>query len=101
MIKRRFSGELRYKREVMRAWIVTDLPEPVAPAMRACGDFAKLAKRALPVISLPSDIMSGLSELWNSCDPRRVARPTVVFAVFGTSIPTRDLPGIGASIRIG
>ena len=25
----------------------------------------------------------------------------MVFAVFGTSIPTRDLPGIGASIRIG
>ena len=25
----------------------------------------------------------------------------VVFAVFGTSIPTSDLPGIGASMRIG
>jgi len=30
-----------------------------------------------------------------------VARPTVVFAVLGTSTPTRDFPGIGASMRIG
>ena len=52
-------------------------------------------------MSLPSDTRRGLSEFWNSSDESRVESPTVVFAVFGTSTPTSERPGIGASIRTG
>ena len=38
----------------MRVWIVTDFPEPVAPAMRRCGIFAMLAWYDLPETPLPS-----------------------------------------------
>src|ERR1035437_2333278 len=97
----RSSGELRYRSQVIIACMVTDLPEPVAPAMSMCGALPRLAKCAAPVIDLPRETKSGLSDLWNSSEPRMVAKPTVVFEVFGISMPTSDLPGIGASMRIG
>ena len=52
-------------------------------------------------MSFPRDTSRGFSEFWNSDDASRVERPTVVFAVLGTSTPTNDLPGIGASILTG
>src|SRR3990167_814595 len=95
------SGGLRKRSDMMMAWIVTDLPEPVVPAMRQCGIFATFTKCALPVMSRPSATMSGLGLSVYSGEARSDARPMVDFVELGTSIPTRDLPGIGASIRTG
>jgi hypothetical protein len=81
--------------------IVTDLPDPVAPAISAWGIFARFPKVALPESPRPSATVSGLGELRNLSSPRSVASPTVDLTLFGISIPTSDLPGIGASIRIG
>ena len=49
----------------------------------------------------PRAVVRGFEEFWNLSSERRVARPTIDFDLFGISIPTRDLPGIGASMRIG
>ena len=58
-------------------------------------------KYDIPEMPLPRDIKSGFSEFWKSRDVKSEPRPTVVLVLFGISIPTRDFPGIGASIRIG
>ena len=36
----------------------TDLPEPVVPATRQCGIFARSATTGLPTMSLPSPMVS-------------------------------------------
>src|SRR3989338_10326285 len=87
------SGPFRYKREVIIEWILTDFPEPVVPATKICGIFARLPKTALPEILRPRAVVRGLEEFWNLSSERRVARPTIDFDLFGISIPTRDLPG--------
>ena len=46
-------------------------------------------------------MVRGFEEFWNLLSERRVASPTIDFDLFGISIPTRDLPGIGASILMG
>src|ERR1017187_591570 len=81
--------------------MVTDFPEPVVPATRQCGIFARLPKTDRPEIFRPRAMVRGFGEFWNFSSERRVARPTVDFDLFGISIPTNDLPGIGASMRIG
>src|SRR3989338_7941664 len=58
----RLSGELRYKSDVIMAWILTDFPEPVAPAIRRCGAFARFPKYDVPEMPLPRHISRGLSE---------------------------------------
>ena len=60
-----------------------------------------LAKCGLPLMSPPRDTNSGLSDLVYSGIVSIEPRPKVVREVFGTSIPTSALPGIGASIRTG
>ena len=77
----------------------TDLPEPVVPATRRCGIFARSAQIMLPVISLPSATVSLLFESLNSGVSMISRIVTMDFALLGTSIPIADLPGIGASIR--
>src|SRR3989344_546794 len=97
----RSSGPFRYRREVIIAWIATDFPEPVVPATRACGILARLPKTDLPLMLRPRAIVSGLVEFWNLISARRVASPTSDLLRFGISMPTKDFPGIGASMRIG
>ena len=79
--------------------VQTDLPEPVVPAMITCGIFVMSPTTALPVMSLPTAKASLLCELRNS-DEESISRSvTVSLLMFGTSMPTAALPGIGASIR--
>jgi len=79
---------------------VTDFPEPVVPATSRCGILARLPNIALPDSPRPKATVSGLSDFWNLSSANNVASPTVAFSLFGTSIPTNDRPGIGASILI-
>ena len=81
--------------------MVTDFPEPVVPATRQCGILARLPNTDLPPMLRPRAIVKGFEEFWNLSSARRVARPTRDFDLFGISMPTKDFPGIGASIRIG
>ncbi len=93
------SGVARASSDTSIELTKLDLPEPVEPATSRCGIFARLHEMYSPSMSLPRAITSG----WWS---RRVdgsvstsARRTISRSVFGTSMPTADLPGMGASIR--
>ena len=80
--------------------MATDFPEPVDPAMSRCGIFSKLAIIGSPVTSRPK-INPKEPELINSGKVIKLPSRTMAAALFGTSIPTKDFPGIGASILMG
>ena len=100
MISFTSSGCALYKILMIRVLIHTDLPEPVAPAISIWGILAISATTVLPAISLPT--AKAMLELnsRNSLLSKRSRSATVIFSLFGTSIPMAALPGIGASIRI-
>ena len=85
---------------MMRVLIQTDLPEPVAPAIKRCGILAISVTTTCPPISLPT--AKARRDLWflKESESRSSLKYTILFSLFGTSIPTADFPGIGASIRI-
>ena len=85
---------------IIRVLIHTDLPEPVAPAIRRWGILAISVTTTCPPISLPT--AKARRDLWflKESESRSSLKYTILFSLFGTSIPTADLPGIGASIRI-
>ena len=76
----------------------TDLPEPVEPATSKCGILAKSKLRAVPLTAFPRGISSRFSGLVCDCS-QSSRKDTVAISELGTSIPTKDFPGIGASIR--
>ena len=79
--------------------IQTDLPEPVAPATSKCGVLSISNQTACPIMFFPK-IASNLELSFDfGTDSMTSRKPTVVIFSFGSSIPTVDLPGIGASIR--
>jgi len=59
MINRTCSGVALYNRLKTMAFMATDLPEPVVPAISKCGIFARSATTGCPAISLPSANVSG------------------------------------------
>ena len=79
----------------------TDLPEPVAPATNKWGMLAIFAVQTLPLTSLPSGISRFDLRCIKASDSSVSRMRTMAGLVFGTSIPTKDLPGIGASILTG
>ena len=83
----------------MRVFVITDLPEPVVPAMRRCGILARLAITGLPEISLPTAKARGFLSFFHSLLSRIERKVTSAGRTFGISIPTRRVPGMGASIR--
>ena len=54
MISFTSSGFALYRILMISVLIHTDLPEPVAPAMRRCGILAISATTVLPAISFPT-----------------------------------------------
>ena len=93
-------GSDLYKILMISVLIQTDLPEPVAPAIRRCGILAISVTMTLPPISLPTANATGLFAFSNASPSRSSLKCTELGFSFGTSIPTADLPGIGASIRM-
>src|SRR5699024_6147680 len=80
--------------------IQTDLPEPVAPAIKACGVLdISISKGSLLILS-PIATVNFDSAFLNKGSSIIERKLTVVDDWLGTSIPTRLVPGIGASIRI-
>ncbi|CDD80968.1 putative uncharacterized protein [Dialister sp. CAG:357] len=78
----------------------TLLPLPVEPAINKCGIFDKSVTTGFPVISFPKATRICPFPFWNSSLARTSLRGTGIILLFGISIPTADLPGIGASMRI-
>ena len=83
----------------MIALMQTDVPLPVWPAMSICGILPRSQTIGVPAISLPRATVSREEAfcIFSLCSTSR--RVTVATLRFGTSTPTRLLPGIGASMR--
>ena len=83
----------------MTALTITLLPEPVAPAMSRCGILARSTAWAMPATSRPRANVSVEPDAVKSTSSRIRRRATMLKSLFGISMPTALLPGIGASIR--
>ena len=79
----------------------TDLPCPVAPAISRCGIRVRSPTIAWPETSLPIARASFRLLSWKPGEPTTSRSVTRLADLLGTSTPTADLPGIGASIRSG
>src|SRR3989338_669212 len=99
MRKRTSSGDDLKRMLVMMLLMQTLLPVLVAPAMRKCGISARLQTSGIPAVSLPMTTATLDFSLTNSDDIKTSLMATVAAALLGTSIPTRDLPGMGATMR--
>ena len=99
MISLTSDGSALYKMLMISVLIHTDLPEPVAPAINKCGILAISVIMRLPAISLPTANVNGDFALRKSSPSNNSRKYTGLGSGFGTSIPTADFPGIGASIR--
>ncbi len=93
------SGVALHSKLEISALTMTLLPEPVAPAISRCGILARSAARACPATSRPRAKVS-LEAARRSTSSRIRRRATMLKSLFGISIPTTLLPGIGASMRI-
>ncbi len=78
---------------------VTDFPVPVAPATKRCGILERSEITGLPIIFFPIAKAKDGASL-NSSNSKRLRSPSKVFFSLGIPIPTKGLPGIGASICI-
>ena len=74
----------------------TDLPEPVVPAISICGILAMSPMTGLPVMSLPTAKDRRLFAFAKAFEPMHSRIKTVLTVLFGTSMPTADLSGMGA-----
>ena len=91
-------GSALYKILIINVLIQTDLPEPVAPAIKRCGIFAISAIITFPAISFPTANAIADLELLNVSPSNNSRKKTGLGTGFGISIPTAAFPGIGASI---
>src|SRR3989344_1016067 len=82
-------------------FILTDFPVPVAPAIRRWGIFSRPAYTGLPETSRPKASGRKYFDFLYSSSSNIPLKPTRATFLFGTSMPTRDFPGIGASILMG
>ena len=83
----------------MSALTMTLLPEPVAPAMSRCGILARSTACAAPATSRPRANVSFEPDAVKSTSSRIRRSATMLKSLFGISMPTALLPGIGASMR--
>ena len=93
------SGVARVRMLTSSELMQTDLPAPVAPAIRMCGVLAMLAQTKPPSMSLPSATSIGWWSRVATLLRRMSPRLTFSRSVFGISMPTALLPGIGDRIR--
>ena len=74
----------------------TDLPEPVVPAISKWGILTKSKVEISPEVVLPIARLNSLSDSANFSELMMERKYTVSGFRLGISIPTDDLPGIGA-----
>ena len=93
-----WSGLAFIKIDEMIPLTATDFPDPVEPATNKWGIRVKSNERTVPLTALPSGISNNLAGSVMDCS-HNSRKGTIATSVLGTSIPTKDFPGIGASIR--
>ena len=98
-IIRTWSGVDRTRIDVISELMHDDLPAPVAPAMRTWGISARLASTGRPAMSRPRATSRGWVALAASAEVRMSPSRTSWRALFGTSTPMADRPGMGARMR--
>ena len=79
----------------------TDLPLPVAPAISRWGMRVRSPITGCPLTSAPSATLSLWRRSVNAADSIVSLRLTSCAALFGTSMPIADLPGMNGWIRMG
>src|SRR3989344_2595677 len=94
------AGDALNRRDDIKELTRTDFPEPVVPAISTWGILAIFATTGFPLTSNPNETVSFDLLLLITLDSSIVLRVTISKLLFGISIPTRFLPGIGASILI-
>ena len=88
-------GVERINSDITMELIMTDLPEPVVPATSMCGIFAMSATTGFPAESRPMATSSGPPVAYGRTSPRC----TLARRLLGISMPTYDVPRIGAKMR--
>ena len=83
----------------MSALTMTLLPEPVAPAISRCGILPRSTAIGRSPTSRPSAKVRRVPDALKSSSWRIGRSGTIMKSLFGISMPTALLPGIGASIR--
>ena len=94
-MSRTSCGVASHSRLVMSALTITLLPEPVAPAISRCGILARSTPMALPATSRPRAKVRVEPEPLKSTSSTIRRSATMLKSLFGISIPTALLPGIG------
>ena len=94
MISLHSSGVSLYSRERIIVLIATDLPDPVVPAIKRCGIFAKLATTGSPPMSFPKAIGSFWFPSPKNLEDKISRKTTFSLASLGSSIPITVFPGI-------
>jgi hypothetical protein len=79
---------------------MSSLPEPVVPAISMCGIVERLSITGVPVISSPSTMAKGEGLFSKFLSSIPFFKQTRLRSRFGTSMPTADFPGIGATTLI-
>ena len=100
MISFTSSGDALYKILIISVLMHTLFPEPVDPAIKTCGIFPISVTTVCPAISFPTAKAMLESNSLKFGVSNNSRRETMLFSLFGTSIPIAAFPGIGASIRI-
>ena len=93
------SGVDRISTDAISELMQDDLPDPVAPATRTCGIFARLAQTKPPSTSLPRPTIIGWCCAAATRDRSTSPSETISLSRLGISIPIADLPGIGDRMR--
>src|SRR3989338_6764861 len=101
IIIRSVSAVFWYSRLVKIVFTQTVLPLPVEPAISKWGMRGRSANQTFPATSLPRAIIILCFLFLHSSLSNNSLKVIVAVFSFGTSIPTKDCPGIGASILIG
>ena len=100
--RRSCDGDFSVIRQETIAFRQKLLPLPVAPATSKCGIFERSKTTSSPPLALPSAIgrCALLLIFWYSRLSITLRSVTRLGVGLGTSIPTRDLPIAGVSMRI-
>src|SRR3990170_1537212 len=77
----------------------TDFPEPVVPAIKTWGIFEISATIMFPATSRPRPTAIFCLLVRNTSLERVLFNVTISGEILGISIPTKDFPGIGATMR--
>ena len=92
------SGLALIRIEAITQLIHTDLPLPVAPAIKRCGVALISAHLTVPMISFPSPTARIVLSLGAGNLDNISLNETAEFTLLGSSIPIVLFPGIGACI---